>query len=279
MNVNIGQLLIDIIRLKWLKEYRKKYVKQYDRILNTLFWVNNSQKIESKIINRIRRNQKSLFCFFTYKRDVKFIKKYLKNIDSTKIQKATGLLRQHQLRIVELIQKVIPEIEKAGFHPMIAGGSLLGAVRHKGFIPWDDDVDFDLMRDEWENFLTYLKNNFIFVDATKCLSFSEHKAIIDYELKKSPNKILFSEKPTCVSGYFGTSLEDCITIDFFPRDYINSELTDSEYKNYRKSKRKQIKHLKNFDEHFSIYHKELKNNKIFKESGTLLLAGGEIMPF
>ncbi len=61
-------------------------------------------------------------------------------------------LRTLQLIELELLQEVDRICRKCRIHYNIIAGTLLGAVRHGGFIPWDDDADVAMLREEYERF-------------------------------------------------------------------------------------------------------------------------------
>ena len=61
-------------------------------------------------------------------------------------------LKQIQAIQQDLIQEVARICRKCGIHFNMVGGTMLGAIRHKGYIPWDDDADIGFLRTEYEKF-------------------------------------------------------------------------------------------------------------------------------
>ena len=61
-------------------------------------------------------------------------------------------LRRLQLTELELLQELDRVCQTCGIHYTIIAGTMLGAVRHGGFIPWDDDADVGMLREEYERF-------------------------------------------------------------------------------------------------------------------------------
>lgn len=65
-------------------------------------------------------------------------------------QEALEKLQQEELDMLVVLRQVCEEIGVPWF---LDSGSALGAARHQGFIPWDDDIDVGMLRDDYERFL------------------------------------------------------------------------------------------------------------------------------
>jgi lipopolysaccharide cholinephosphotransferase len=80
-------------------------------------------------------------------------------------------LRQLQLTELEMLVEVDRICKKCNIRYNIIAGTLLGAVRNGGFIPWDDDADIAMLRAEYERFRVACKTE---LDATR-FEFQDHR--------------------------------------------------------------------------------------------------------
>ena len=98
---------------------------------------------------------------------------YLQNCQKEDFSKYNGegtTLRKAQLRMLDMLIEVDKICRKHQIDYWLDFGTLLGAVRHKGFIPWDDDLDISVMRKDYKRLRKVLQEElpeqFVFQDWT-----------------------------------------------------------------------------------------------------------------
>ena len=64
-------------------------------------------------------------------------------------------IRKMQMRMLEILQETDRSVRGHGLRYYLEGGTRLGAVRHGGFIPWDDDADISMPRPDYEEFIRH----------------------------------------------------------------------------------------------------------------------------
>lgn len=122
-------------------------------------------------------------------------------------------LRLYQLLLVKLFYDLDKLLIKNDFKYYSIAGTLLGSFRHGGFIPWDTDIDICMLRDDYNDFIKFSKNNL-----------PSNMTIDSFELN-SRSKICFSRirlKGTTVCEVGNVSSENSgFYIDIFPIDNFN----------------------------------------------------------
>lgn len=123
------------------------------------------------------------------------------------------VLRRLQITEFEILSKVDKMCRMNGLQYFLVGGTLLGAVRHGGFIPWDDDLDIAMPRKDYNKFLQLCVNGGLEPDLYLQHNLTENDYWLPFAKIRKKNT-LFEEAQyqdiECMKGIF---------IDVFPLDF------------------------------------------------------------
>lgn len=101
-------------------------------------------------------------------------------VDSNNINLYLNKIHEIELQMMSEFKRIC---DKYNIDYFLMFGTMLGAVRHKGFIPWDDDVDFGMLRSEYNRFMDIVSDELnpkfrienIFSMEDNCFLFSKIK--------------------------------------------------------------------------------------------------------
>lgn len=129
-----------------------------------------------------------------------------------------------QDRLLIMLTWLDKYIRDHGLTYYAVGGTMIGAARHKGFIPWDDDIDIAMPRNDYEKLCVLLEHP---VDHYVVESTSSAADDFVYTFAK------FYDTSTSMTELLNKKVKRGVYIDIFPIDGIGNTLDES-YKNYKK---------------------------------------------
>ena len=149
-------------------------------------------------------------------------------------------LRKLQLTILDIVKLFAEICEKHNLRYFMVGGTMLGAARHQGFIPWDDDIDMGMPREDYEKFLTIVGD-----ELPEGYEFLNYK--INPEYKRYFSRIV----DTNVEIHNASNSKEIIEnawIDIFPHDGMPRTKIGQRFHFWRLAGLRLLYHMSCFDE-------------------------------
>lgn len=133
-------------------------------------------------------------------------------------------MTEKQKYLLKLFREVDEICREHNLRYVLAGGSLIGALRHEGFVPWDDDVDLYMPRPDWEKFIEICKTELPPDREIQC-SEVDRNYTNSFPRYASTNTCVI-HKSQIIGKDCGGEIIDILTLDPVPAD-------DKEYEKYR----------------------------------------------
>ncbi len=180
------------------------------------------------------------------------------HIDIRDLKPARGKLRERQLVIVHESAVFLEKIKMLEVKPFLSGGNLIGYVRHNGFIPWDDDIDFMMIRKEYEKLKAFLRDRIYTRD--------------EYE-EPGEKGAGTKQIPAGLEGYYWENLgdlikvvkpipdADAIEIDFFPWEFYAEDYSYEEMLSYMEKVKERLSRTKTLEEKVACLEQALEENR------------------
>ena len=116
---------------------------------------------------------------------------------------------------LEILEAFDALCRKQGLKYSLAGGTLIGAFRHGGFIPWDDDIDIDMVREDYDKFLAVAQSELpegFFLQTAK----TDHGRVVNIAQIRNSNMACIDPHWTDLGVVFNSG----VGIDIFPIDGV-----------------------------------------------------------
>lgn len=156
---------------------------------------------------------------------------------------------------MELLRKLLDVCEKYDLKIWAEGGTLLGAVRHKGYIPWDDDIDMAMPRKDYDKLREIAKKEF------KAPYFFQCGYTDQYP--HGQTKIRMDKTSAILSGDIFQKFHQGIFIDVFPLDCLPDD--PNVYRTFKRTRNQMKKKLESYCKHyfsFTDWHHNIETLKV-----------------
>ncbi len=207
-------------------------------------------------LNRMRIRKELFFEMAkTYEEQLQYFKSHA---DIRYMKKAKGKLRQRQLEYVKESAEFFEKISHLGIKPILDAGNLLGYVRHNGYIPWDDDIDFALIREDYEKLKDYCR---LYLYEEEAWPYRDKMVHNKKNVPEAMEAYSWSEK----YNYFCV-IKNCpdgrrIFIEFFSLDYYDEDYDFEELMKFAREVKDELEVLDSYDDKLKLIEHILAENK------------------